>query len=408
MNATRIGTVRRLAIGLMGLTLIGCGMSNHQRHVNAANERWRSMRSTLVLQMALQQFEAGDLEQAGKTLAEAMQIDATNPRLFTLAGRVALERGQLERSYHRFRTAIELDPLHAEAHYFQGIVLQRWAQFDGALISYRKAYEIEADNASYLLATSEMLVMLDRTDDAMQMLTEKMAYFDMNAGMRVAIGQLYAMRGDYVEAVRYFRQAGLIRPDDQQIEEELALALLKAGQGHEAVQRLEQLCQMPSLAHRRDLVRSLGESYVAVGRTDEAKRLFIQMTRTNPMDADAWLKLGELALVQRDAAGATLAATRFKKLAPKRHEGYVLAGVVFSHKGDVQQALNNFDRAAELAPEEPEPLLLRGIALERDGRLADAAQAYSEALRRDPSDRRAGQLLDRVSSEVEQSVLTGD
>jgi len=408
MDARRFGIVRRLATGLMAMALVGCGASNHVQHVNAANHRWQVMRSTLVLQMALQQFEAGDLDQAGKTLADAMQIDATNPRLFTLAGRVAFERGELERSYHRFRTAIELDPDYAEAHYFQGIVLQRWAQFDGALISYRRAYEIEPDNASYLLATSEMLVVLDRTDDAMQLLTEKMAYFDMNASMRVGIGHLYAMRGEYSEAVKYFRQAGLIRPDDQQIQEQLALALLKAGQAHEAVQRLEQLCQVPSLVHRRDLLRSLGESYLAVGRIDEAKRLFIKMTRSNPLDSDAWLKLGELALVQRDAAGATLAATHFKKLAPKRHEGYLLAGVVYSHKGNIQQALDNFDRAAELAPDDPEPLLLRGIALERDGRLTDAAQAYSEALRRDPSDRRAGQLFDRVSAEFEQNVLTGD
>lgn len=409
MSASRTTATRRVLLsGLLAVVLIGCGPTNHERHVNAANDRWRAMRSTLILQMAQQQFDAGDLEQAEKTLADAMRVDAANATLLTLAGRVAFEKGQLERSYHRFRSAIEIDPDHAEAHYYQGIVMQRWAQFDGSLISYSRAYEIRPDNAAYLLATAEMLVVLDRVEEAMSLLTEKMAYFDMNAGLRVAIGQLYAMRDNDAEAVKYFRKANLIRPDDIQIQEALALALLRANKGVEAVHMLEQLCQNPTLSHRRDLVRALGESYMAVGRMEEAKALFVRMTRNNSMDADAWLKLGELAMIQRDAAGALLAATRVKKLAPARHEGYVLAGVVSSHRGNIEEALENFDRAADLAPEEATPLLLRGIALERGGRLTEAASSYVEALSRKPGDNRAQQLLNRVSAEVEQNVLTGD
>ena len=43
--------------------------------------------------------------------------------------RIALERGQLEKSAQRLTKAAELDPKLAEAHYFHGIVLQRWKQF---------------------------------------------------------------------------------------------------------------------------------------------------------------------------------------------------------------------------------------------------------------------------------------
>ena len=397
-----------LAMGFLASTLTGCGSLNHKKHVDAATGRWKAMRSTLILQMAQQQFDAGDLEQAEKTLAEAVQVDSANPRLYALMGRVAMERGQLERSYNRFKTAIKMQPRHAPAHYYQGVVMQRWAQFDAALISYQRAYEIEPDNAAYLLAMSEMMVVLDRTDEAMKLLVEKMAYFDMNAGIRLAIGQMYTMQGVNDKAARYIRQAALIRPDDLQIQAELALALLRAGQPAEAAIRLEQLSQEPSLAHRRDLARALAESYVAVGRIDQAKLLYIKMTRRHPMDADVWLKLGELALSQQDTAGAMLAAHRFKKLAPRRHEGDVLAGVVYSQQGQVEKALEQFDHAAQLAPDESTPVVLRGITLERRGQLNAAAKAYAEALRREPDDHRARRLLERVSGEVEQNTLTSD
>ncbi len=387
---------------------VGCGMSNHEKHMNAANNRWRAMRSTLILQMAQQQFEAGDLEQAEKSLAEAIKVDAANAQLYTLAGRVAVERGQLERGYHRFKMAIELDEQHAQAHYFQGIVMQRWAQHDAALIFYRRAYEIEPDNAGYLLAMSEMLVVLDRVDEAMSLLTEKMAYFDMNAGVRVAIGELYLMRKQYGRAVKYFQQAVLIRPDDRQIQEQLALTLLKAGKVRQAVRRLEQLSQDSGVVDRKSLSRALAEAYVEAGRPDDGKAIYIKLTRANPMDAEAWLKLGELALSEHDTAGAMLAANRVKKLAPERHDAYVLAALVFSKQGQIEHALENLDHAAELASDDPVPVLLRGIALEHDGRLADAAEAYSEALRRQPDDERAQQLLIRVSAAVEQKMLTSD
>ena len=408
MKAPLQRVAKLLIGGLVVLAVTGCGMSNHKKNVNAANNRWKVMRSALMMQMAQQQFDAGDLKQAEKTLAEATKIDASNARLYTLAGRVALERGQLERAYHRLKSSAELDPDYAQAYFYQGIVMQRWTQFEAALGLYQKAYELESDNAGYLLAISEMLVMLDRSDEAMDVLIDKMTYFDLNASIRMAVGQLYAMRGEYSQAIEYFRQASLIRSDDLHIREELALSLLAAGQFFEAMDFLEKLCDEPSLANRADLKRALADSYLATGRLAEAKVLYLKLTRINPMDAEVWIKLGELSLSLNDAPGALLAANRAKKLAPERHEGFLLAGVVWSKQGEVEKAIEMFDQAADLAPDYSTPVLLRGITLEREGQLAEAAEAYIEALRRQPDDERAQQLLSKVTASVGENVLTGD
>ncbi len=393
------------AVVVIGLA---AGCSTHKDHVNAADARWKTMRSTLMLQMAQQQFDAGDLDQSEKTLTEAIKIDTKNARLYTLAGRVAMERAKLERAFHRFKLAIEMDEKHAPAYYYQGIVMQRWMRFDAAYDFYKQAYELQPDNAAYLLAMTEMLVVLDRVDEAMAILTEKMTYFDLNAGVRMAIGQLFVMRGDHRHAVDYFRQALLIRSDDLRIQEELALALLGAGQGSEAARRFESLLKQPGQADRADLKRALADSYLASGRVGQAKDIYISLTRTNPLSVETWIKLGELALTQEDSKGALLAANRIQKLAPNQYEGYLLAGVVWSKQGEVELALEMLDKAAQLAPENPTPVLLRGVTLERSDRMAEAADAYAEALRRNPGDSRARQLLAKVAAQAEQHELTID
>src|SRR5690606_10637224 len=112
-----------------------------------------------------------------------------------------------------------------------------------------------------------------------------------------------------------------------------------------------------------------------------------------PDNADVWIKLGELSWVQGDLPGALTAANRAMSLAPHRHEGFLLAGLVWQRRERTEEALRLFDRAASLAPTSAEPMVMRGITLQRAGRHAAAAEAYHEALRRRPDDTRARELL---------------
>ena len=75
---------------------------------------------------------------------------------------------------------------------------------------------------------------------------------------------------------------------------------------------------------------------------------------------------------------------------------YVLAGLVWQQRGQTKRALQLFDRAAKVDKTSAEAAILYGIALEDLGQPGQAANSYREALRRDPSDQRAQQLLWRI------------
>jgi len=397
MNNCSMKSLRMLVACLLVLGLAGC-QARHKEQVNTANQRWKTLRSDMMLQMAQRQFNAGNLDQAEISLVEAISIDGENPYLHVLGGRIGLERGKLERAYNRLQHAIEINESLPQAHYFQGIVLQRWNQFDAALVRYRQAFDLEGDNPAYLLAMVEMLVELNQADEAMDMLTSKMVYFDQNAGIRMAIGQLYAMRDDYKQAAKYLQLASLLAPDDLRILEELALALAADGQNDKAIQTLERLCTEPELADRRDLRRVLGQTYVKTQRLADARAVYVDLTRTDPKDVEAWIKLGEVSLTTQDTSGTLMAANRIKALAPHRYEGYLLAGLVWQKRQRVDRALAMFEQASQMAPDHAEPVILQGITLEQAGQTKAAAKAYTKALHRQPDDQRAKHLLAQVTA----------
>lgn len=371
--------------------------SGHKKNMSGAEGRWNNMRSNSMLKLAQQQFDTGDLEQAEKTLVDAMSVDASNAALHVLAGRIAIENGQLERARDRFQFALELDSKRVGALYYQGVVYQRWQQYEQAYTVYQKAYDMQSDNISFLLAMSEMLVAMNKNDEAITLLESKVVYFDQNASIRSALGQLFYMAEDYTNAVKYLKQAAYLAPDNQMMLENLAGAQVANGEYNDAVMNLERLVNDPQNQERAGLRRTLALAYERADRLDEATKVYIKLTQLDRRDVEAWYKLASISLVKGDTGAALAAAQRVMALDGRRAEGYIIAAVCLQKRGQLDQAIRLFDRAATLSPTSAEPVILQGIALERAGQKNAAASAYNEALRRSPEDARAKNLLDRLS-----------
>lgn len=397
-------TTALLGVCAMPLVLTGCNgtpqQGNHDQWVEEGNDRWQEVKSDLALQMAEQQFATGQLTLSLKTVRDQLQNDPENPRLWLLAGRVALENSELERSYGYLSKAIEYDEDLAEPYYYQGIIHQRWQQYEQALTKYSEARERGADNAAFTLAEAEMLAQLNRLGQAVTMLEEKAVYFDQNAAIRAMLGHIQRRRGEHEQAVFWFKQASMLAPDDHKLAEELARAYMATGGFRDAAGVLSQLIYTEYSEGRNDLRRLLAEAYQNDGQYRQARGVYQQLTRDDPASIEDWFKFGELNYGLEDYASALQSANRLINLAPDDHRGYTLAGMVWQKRDRLDRALTMFDRAAEVAPDNTTPHLLRGMALQRDGRPAAAAEAYRQALDVDPQDERAQRLLAGISEDL--------
>ena len=105
--------IRAATLALATLTaaaLTGCGaLGKHgqftQEHLNQAQEKMTMLKSGTEWQMAHQQFLAGDLDKALKTVDRSIAMNGTVPKSHLLRGRIMLEKSRLEEARQEFLTA---------------------------------------------------------------------------------------------------------------------------------------------------------------------------------------------------------------------------------------------------------------------------------------------------------------
>ncbi|TVQ60246.1 MAG: hypothetical protein EA379_08540 [Phycisphaerales bacterium] len=375
-------------------TLVGCS-SGHGKytteHMVNARERLDGIKAGAEFQMAEQQYQAGDLEKAIRTIDRSVALNPNVARSHTLRGRILLELAQHERANESLLRALEINPEFHEAHYFRGILFERVNDHESAHASYTTAWEIEPSNAQYALAAAEMLIEQGRLDDAERSLRALRTRFEHHAGLRQTLGHLALMRNDPALALSHYNEARLLAPDDAGVLEDLTRAQVADRRFAEAEYSLSRLLETEQASSRRDLRRMRARCLIEIDRLVEARSILIELT-TGPegaADVESWIELGYASMLLGDLARARTASSRVVAIAPARVEGHMLQAAYLRARGDHGAALRHADSAVRTAPDEPAAWALHASLLRALGRHEDAARslARAQALRVDAESR---------------------
>ncbi len=393
--AVGIGAALGLSAGLGGC--MGHGR-NTSEGLTLAQARMAQIKSATEWEMAEQAFMAGDLDRALEKVNNSIAMNPGVTKSHVLKGRILLETGDLEASRRSLLEAQVIDPMSEEAHYYLGMVNERLARKDEALQCYEFAARLNPEQALYALAVAEVLIDLDRMDDAQAYLDERAGVFEHNAGVRQTLGHLAMIRGDKQAAANYFREARLLAPEEISMLEDLIIAQMEIGEFAEAEYNLSRLLAEEKNANRRDLLRMRARCLLELDRVIEARQALLHLTSSDGGDVDltSWLDLGALAYQTNDQTRLRQAAAKITALAPTRPEGYVYRAIWLRQHGDQRKALQVLEEGFASAEMPAGAVLLRGV-LEQDlGMLAAAERSYRSALEMDPADSRAALLLDML------------
>ena len=386
-----------LAVLITAVNVVGCGGPRyHEQMRTGAAERVAIFKAQLAYDQATQAFNVGRFEKAYRQILGAIQQNPDTPGYYLLQGRILMETHRLERAIHAFEKAIELEPRFANAHYYSGIVYQRWSDDERAYEHYLRAHELDSSSVQYLLAAAEVLVALQQYDDAMVLVESKLDYYEHNAAMRQLLGQITMLQGDALGAAKQFAEARLLNPDDEMLLDELAHAQYAAGLYGECYKSVKQL-QRKSKIDDPALMLLEARCLAGMQRNTEARNLYLKLTRVQSTNPEVWLGLGSLAWELGDFRRTALCGARLIALAPQRYEGYMLKGIFERHNGNIQQATALLREAASLAPSEALPYLVLGRTLEEAGDIQGALGAYTEALKVEPNNADAQALFKSLS-----------
>jgi tetratricopeptide (TPR) repeat protein len=142
-----------------------------------------------------------------------------------------------------------------------------------------------------------------------------------------------------------------------------------------------------------------GTALAAAGRHEEALGHFDAASARAPDNANARLNAG-LALARLDRLDEAIAAyRRGLELRPDDATGRAHLGDLFGRRGDFAAAEREYRIAASLVAH-PDLFNSLGVALAEQGRFAEAAAAFREALRLDPTHEDAGPNLQTALAEA--------
>ncbi len=352
-----------------------------------ANDQMNMVRAGTEWEMAHMQFLAGELTKASRSIDKALAMAEEVPRSHTLKGRILFEMGELDRALGSFARAVEIDPSYAEAHYFSGIVYERLMLPERALESYSTASKHDKNNAQYVIASAEMLIQMQKLDEASQLLSANDRTYQHNAGVRQLQGHIALMKGDTAEAIKAFEEACLLSPDEPSLVEDLARAQIAMENYAEAEYSISRLLRMDQSKNRRDLLHLQARCLLEMDRPVEAREIYKQLTSDDRSSTDyaAWMGVAKTAIVLREDMRLREAANRMIRMAPQRYEGYLMLAMFQRGRGELASAADLLDKAIERTKDDPQPAILQAMIYHDLGRFADAQRSANLAMELDPT-----------------------
>jgi tetratricopeptide (TPR) repeat protein len=315
-----------------------------------------------------------------------------------LSAKLAIETGKLEVAEEELKIARQYNPNDPEPYYFTGVIYQRWQKPQLALEYYQQASAKAPAELAYLMAQAEMLVAMNRTPDALDLLQAKVVYFEHSGAIRDAVGQLLMQAGKYREAAAMLREATILSEDDLGIRERLALALYHSKEYRESSDILVRLVQNEPYSKRADLFTVLGQCQLNLGKAREARYSFDSASQLDQYNPHVWQCVGRAALETGDLRRAEMALARSIKLDSVRAETHLLLGYTHLRQNRVPEALAQFQKASAIDQRDTVSLCMVGYALQKMGKQDQALQYYAKALRVKPGDDMASQLLAEVDA----------
>ncbi|MBS1803889.1 MAG: tetratricopeptide repeat protein [Acidobacteria bacterium] len=237
-----------------------------------------------------------------------------------------------------------------------------------------------------------------------------------------ALGTVLVELGKPLDGAREFEAAARIKPGDQGIETNLALAYARAGEAPRAIQHFQ---SAESLSHqpghpapdaafydsygralvtagkpdqaalqfiaeesltgpRADIEDAIGSCYAQQSRWDDAHKMFEHALQLDNSYVRARVHLAVVQREQKDLQGALNTLAPAVEMSPPNAEVLIEAGRTFAAAGRDEDALHHFDAAVKADPRTPGVQLELAMALQRLGRQQEAVPWFQQAIAREP------------------------
>lgn len=330
-----------------------------------------------------------------------------------------------------FRRAVELSPDEPEFHYRLGVALLESEQYEEALRSLEKATRLAPDRSGWALPLAKAkartgdqpgavaairTVVLGHPTPAevktaialMDQLTDPFATFPSAAKPQLEQAMQWLQLADVPQqAIVQLEQILRDYPDLAVVHSLLGLAYDRLDDAGRAVDEFKRAIELAPDDGKNHLY--LAALYEARQRPKNAEEHYLKAVEKNPVLADAWVRLGDIALDRNDLLGARRAFEVVARLRPDDPAARGKLALVFQLDGDWPAADRELKAIIEKDPENLEFALRLGVlhterftkaktSAEREDAAKEAAKWLQKVLDAQPENAIASRALERVKA----------
>ena len=183
-----------------------------------------------------------------------------------------------------FRRALELEPRLAAATDGLGLLARQRGQAEAAAALFRQAYATDPTLVEALDHLVQVYLELGRLQPAQEMLEVGLQQTPEWPRLWHLLGVVYAAQDDHLRAVRAFKQALALHPQQAETDRRLAVSLRSLGQWAEAMVALDRALQAEGETAQVLLER--GRTLAACGRTQAALDDLLRAWELEPGNAE--------------------------------------------------------------------------------------------------------------------------
>lgn len=185
-----------------------------------------------------------------------------------------------------------------------------------AVEEYAQAIEINKKDYDSCYKISNLLIDLDKKDEAMQILTNLISKKPDYIEATIALGDLLIEKEDYKEAVNIYTEALKYNPTNYDLNYNLGIVFTMLNDFSSAKLYYEKAAELNTIIYNTKY--SLAEIAMIYKELEEAEQYFLQVTEDEELCADAYLELAKIYLIKGDKEKAIQYANVAIQEEPKR------------------------------------------------------------------------------------------
>ena len=241
--------------------------------------------------MALQHYQAGDLEQAKDDCHRVLR-EEERPDAILILAKIAHEQGDFEEAVERYEQLLGIIPDHEQTHYYLGVVLEKLQRWEEAAGAYQQVLALNGNDVGTMIRLGNIFSEMQLYAESISLYERVLSMLPENAAVHSHLGAALVRMGQINRAIASFEEAIRLRPDFIRAHIDLSRALRQIGKAWEAIGPLETAIELSP--ENGEAHMQLSSTFRQLGETGRALEQLERYLTIRPTCGEAYFRMSQI------------------------------------------------------------------------------------------------------------------